>query len=375
MGLYESAKHQYQKMLAKKNAAEKERGSKVWVEEELCVDLGHDCGIRFGVIGTGHVFDRWMHDIKMLPASSGISVKGVAAGKSESASKKAQEFGIPVVYQDYSAMLADPEINAIYVATPNHLHAQHVIEALKAGKHVLCEKPIAVNTAELHRMMDEADKSGCFLMEGMWMRTLPMIRTLQKVVSEGIIGEVRFIETSCCNNDPPEQYPAMYSREKAGGALMDVGCYGLHFIKLFFEGEPEIKSSADLVDSGVDRTSIISLKYPKGTAVVAQSIGAAGGARAVLHGTEGSIEVPLFLQPDGFNVTDRSGYKTRYSYRDPREKRSIGYAHEILHFAEMVQSGRNESCLIPRNDTIAVAVQMEECRRQCGIRLSDEEER
>ncbi len=367
--LYDDAKRQYQKYLAKREAAEKERGETVVVSDTLGTAAVPLC---FGVIGTGHVFDRWMHDVQMLPASAGVRVKGVVAGRSDAAQKKAQQYDIPTVYPDYASMLQDEEIRAVYVATPNHLHREHVISALRAGKHVLCEKPIAVNTTELQEMYEAADAADCFLMEGMWMRTLPMIRELVKVVQSGEIGAVRCVETACCNSNSMEAFPALYSAEKAGGALMDIGCYGLHFVRLLFSGDPEMKGYAISSPTGVDHTSSVMLRYDDSVAVVTQSIGAAGGARAILHGTKGSIEVPLFLSPEGFTVTGMDGFKTHYRYEKEKEARPIGYAYEILHFAECISKGLRDSDLIPRSETLAVAAQTEQIRKENGIRLGGE---
>ena len=366
---YDSAKRQYQKHLEKRDAAEKERGKTVFVDDVLPPDAVPLC---FGVIGTGHVFDRWMHDMQMLPESSGVRVKGVVAGRSDTAQKKAQQYSIPTVYPDYAAMLQDQEIQAVYVATPNHLHKEHVIQALQAGKHVLCEKPIAVNTAELREMFDAADAADRFLMEGLWMRTLPMIRRLVSIIEAGEIGAVHYLETACCNSNNPENYPAMFSAEKAGGALMDVGCYGLHFVRLLLQGDPTLTSSTLLADSGVDHTSSAALRYADALAVVTQSIGVAGGAKAVLHGTAGSIEIPMFLSPEGFTVKALNGYQTHYRYEKEKKARPIGYAYEILHFAQCVNAGRRDSDLIPRGETFAVAGQMEQIRIQNGIRLGRE---
>ena len=366
---YDDAKRQYQKHLEKKAAAEKERGKTYEVQSLIPSVRTPVC---FGVVGTGHVFDRWMHDMQMIPAETGIWVKGIAAGKSDTAEKKAKQYGIGQVYPDYEAMLLDPEIQAVYVATPNHLHKEHSIRALRAGKHVLCEKPIAVNPAELREMYAAADQADRFLMEGLWMRTLPMILQLKELVKSGEIGAVRYIETACCNSNSPEAYPAMFSPEKAGGALMDVGCYGLHFIRLLLEGEPKLNSFAVCATTGVDHTSSALLQYEDALAVVTQSIGAAGGAKAVLHGTKGWIEVPLFLSPSGFTVTAVNGFKTYYKYDEEAQKRPIGYAYEILHFADCLSKNLRDSSLIPRSETLAVASQMEQIRRESGIALGSE---
>ena len=364
--LYDRIKHLYQIALEKRASAARARGTTVAVSRDLPFEATPLC---FGVIGTGHVFDRWMHDLQLLPASAGIHVKGIVAGHSDTAQKKAQKYGIGMVYPDYGSMLQDPDIQAVYVATPNHLHKTHVIQALQAGKHVLCEKPIAVNTDELREMFDAADGADRFLMEGLWMRTLPMIQELVKVVHSGVIGAIRYIDTSCCNSDDPEQFPSLFSATKAGGALMDVGCYGLHFIRLMINGEPALNSQTLSANFNVDHTSSALLRYENSLAVVTQSIGAAGGAKASLHGTKGSIEVPMFLSPEGFTVKAANGYQIHYIYEKGMRNRPIGYAYEILHFAQCIHAGLRNSDLIPRSETFAVARQMEQIRKKDGIKL------
>ena len=147
---------------------------------------------------------------------------------------------------------------------------------------------------------------------------------------------------------------------------MDVGCYGLHFVRLLLSGEPELNSHVLTADSGVDLTSTATLRYEDAVAVVTQSIGAAGGAKAVLHGTCGSVEIPMFLSPEGFTVKALNGFQTHYCYDRDKTNRPLGYAYEILHFAQCVHAGLRNSKLIPRSETLSVARQMEQIRKTAG---------
>lgn len=324
-----------------------------------------DRPLRFGVIGTGHVFDRWMHDLRLLPKDANINVRAVCSRDPDRIRDKAASFGIPLVYDSYEAMLADPQIDAVYVATPNHLHAAHSLQALRAGKHVLCEKPVCVTTDELTQVLNTARETGLLFMEGMWMRTLPMILRLQEVVASGAIGELRLIQTRCCNSNAPEQYPSLYSPAQAGGAMMDTGCYALHFARLFLPLTGSRTSfAAEYAPTGVDRSSTVTLSGGSILSMHYQSIGAAGGAQATLHGSEGSIEVPVFLFPEEFTLIPKSGQRTRYHYDLPKARRPIGYAYEILHFADLIRSGSTDPELIPHSDTIAVLQIMEQFRLQ-----------
>lgn len=373
-GIVSQAKRRYQRFLESKQRRLLEKPILREIPDELGCEAPADRPLRFGVIGAGKVFDRWMRDMLRIPAACGISVQALYDGSAELAKAKAAEYGIPRCCADWQELLTDPEIDAVYVATPNHLHASHAIDALSAGKHVLCEKPIARNSGELERMLEAAAAHDVLLMEGMWMRTVPLIRLLRRLVGEGIIGPVGYLSADCCNNDDPAVYPALFSPEKGGGALMDVGCYALHFAHLFFPGEPAIRASARPTETGVDLTSGAVLSFPEGIALLAQSLGCTGGARAVLHGTEGWIEIPRYLDsPSEFTIRFPGRQPIHYRYALPREKRPIGYAYEIVHFADCVRRGERSSGLIPTEETRLVAREMEEIRRQCGVRFAGEE--
>ena len=373
-GIVTQVKRRWQRSLENKRRRLLEKPVPREIPDELGCEVPADRPLRFGVIGAGKVFDRWMKDLLRVPEACGISVAGLYDGAPELARAKAETFGIPRCFSSYQELLADPEIDAVYVATPNHLHAPHAIEALAAGKHVLCEKPIAQNPAELERMLETAAAHDVFLMEGMWMRTVPLIRLLQRLVSEGIIGPVGCLSADCCNRYDPAANPTLFSPEKGGGALMDVGCYALHFAHLFFPGVPELRAAARPAETGVDLTSSAVLRFPEGIAVLTQSLGCTGGARAVLHGTKGWIEVPRYLDsPSEFTVHLQNQQPIRYRYALPREKRPIGYAYEIVHFADCLRRGERSCALIPTEETRLVAREMEEIRRQCGIRFAGEE--
>ena len=373
-GMVDQVKRRYQRFLENKQRRLLEKPVLREIPDELGCEVPADRPLRFGVIGAGKVFDRWMKDLLRIPAACGISVLGLYDGAPELARAKAETYGIPRCFSSYQELLADPEIDAIYVATPNHLHAPHACEALAAGKHVLCEKPIAQNPAELERMLETAAAHNVLLMEGMWMRTVPLIRLLRKLVGEGMIGTVRYLSADCCNNNDPAAYPALFSREKGGGSLMDVGCYALHFAHLFFSGIPALRAAAQSAETGVDLTSSAVLRFPEGIAVLTQSLGCVGGAKAVLHGTKGWIEIPRYLDsPSEFTVHLQNQAPIRYQYALPREKRPIGYACEIVHFADCLRRGERSCALIPTEETRLVVREMEEIRRQCGIRFAGEE--
>ena len=371
----EPAKRQYQKYLEVKKQKQLETPEYRQISDELRCESEPDQPLVFGVIGAGKVFDRWMWDFQRIPSKFRLEMRCLFDAVGENARAKATGFGIPVCCEQCEQLLSDKEVQAVYIATPNHLHAQYAIEALRAGKHVLCEKPIARSAAELAQMQAAAEEHNVILLEGMWMRTLPLMRTLQQIVDEGCIGKVGYLSADCCNNDDPAQYPSLFSLKRCGGALMDVGCYALHFAHLFFRGMPTIQASVKRADSGVDLTSTATLTFPDGIAVLTQSLGAAGGANAVLHGTDGWIHVPRYLDsPSEFTVYKPDGRRTVYRYARTRDRRPIGYAYEILCFADCIRSGAHNCVAIPAEATKLVTGELEQIRRSCGIFFDGENE-
>ena len=151
--LFNWAKRIYQRLLEKRILAKRRKGTTYYVPDDFRFEVITDKPFTFGIIGTGHVFDRWMHDMLMLPKEANIRVKGVCAGKSNTADEKAEKYGIPIVYKSYDEMLADPEIDAVYIATPNNLHGKNAVQALNAGKHVLCEKAFTANARQAEEVL------------------------------------------------------------------------------------------------------------------------------------------------------------------------------------------------------------------------------
>ena len=183
--------------------------------------------LRFGIVGTGGIAHRFAEAIKNVDEAELVAV---ASRKIETADKFADEFGIPLRFGSYEEMAQSDEIDCAYIATPHSLHKACSVLMLQGKKHVICEKPIAVNAKEAEEMFDCAEKNGCFLMEAMWARLVPGTIKLIDMINEGIIGEVRGVEGKFCYSfDEDEMGHHALKNENGGGSLLDVGVYGLAF--------------------------------------------------------------------------------------------------------------------------------------------------
>jgi predicted dehydrogenase len=214
--------------------------------------------LRIGTLGSARITEKAL----LTPAARlpGVTVAAVAARDYERAEALALRHGIPKAYGGYAELLADPDIDAVYNPLPNSLHAPWTLEAIAAGKHVLCEKPFASNASQAAAVADAAAASGLVVMEAMHYRYHPLIKRLRDITQE--FGPVRHVQcwTNFVISDPGD---IRYHRDLGGGALMDGGCYALDFLRLF--GEPSVTAALADPASGVDRSMAVRLAFPGDT--------------------------------------------------------------------------------------------------------------
>jgi D-xylose 1-dehydrogenase (NADP+, D-xylono-1,5-lactone-forming) len=216
--------------------------------------------LRWGVLSTARI-NRQV--IPGLQTAEGSEVMAIASRDRAAATDAAQEYGIPGAHGSYAALLADPEIDAVYIPLPNALHLPWAERALEAGKHVLCEKPLGRRSGEVERAFELAERTDRLLMEGFMYRHHPQTETLLGLVAEGRVGALRTITASFGFN---LQGAANIRLDASldGGALMDVGCYCVHAIRQI-AGEPEAVQAVQIVtDDGVDVTIAGALRMPEG---------------------------------------------------------------------------------------------------------------
>lgn len=252
--------------------------------------------LRWGILGCARISRRGL--IPGIRDSRTGTLAALGSRDPELASKWADEFGIPRAYGRYEDVLADPEIDAVYIPLPNELHAPWVTAAADAGKNVLCEKPLALDAAEARRMAEHCRLRGVLLMEAFMWRHQPRSLELRAKVAGGAIGELRLVR--CSFSFPIEPGDWRLDSSRGGGALWDVGCYGVNTARFFAGQEPEtIEGLARFGPSGVDMTLAAALRFPRGV-VASIDCSFEQPFRCVyeLVGTKGVIEVPdAYLPP------------------------------------------------------------------------------
>jgi len=230
-----------------------------------------------------------------------VEVSAIASRDAGLAQATASELGIPRAHGSYEALLADPEVDAVYIPLPNNLHRQWTVVAARAGKHVLCEKPLAMTAADAQAMVGECRAHGVQLMEAFMYRQHPSWRTTVELVESGRIGELTAVDSwfSYYNDDPTN---IRNIAEAGGGALYDIGCYNINLSRLLFKGEPLRVQSAVRRDPamGVDVVTSAILEFERGIATFTVSTRVETDQRVHIYGTRGriSIGIPFNIPPD-----------------------------------------------------------------------------
>jgi predicted dehydrogenase len=286
--------------------------------------------VRWGVLGAAKIALT-----KVIPGMQGTAscdVVAIASRDADRASAAAERAGVERSYGTYEALLADPDIEAVYIPLPNHLHAEWTIKAAQAGKHVLCEKPLALTAAEAQTMVDACRDADVLLMEAFMYRLHPSWLQVRELVDSGRIGELRAIQGvfSYTNRDPAD---IRNVPEYGGGALMDIGCYPINVARMLFGSEPTGVQSAIHRDPefGIDDLTSAVLDFAGRQATFTCSTQLEPDQWIVLMGTTGRIlvEIPFNIPPDRSTrlVITESGRR-----HDP--------AHEVIEVAAADQYGR-----------------------------------
>jgi predicted dehydrogenase len=293
--------------------------------------------LRLGILGAARIAPMALvAPARRVPEAT---VLAVAARDVDRAHRFAGRHGIPRVHPSYEALLADPDVDAVYVPLPNSLHARWTVRAFEAGKHVLCEKPLAATVAEARQMADAAARAGRVLMEAFHYRYHALFARVRAILDAGEIGRVRHVETHLCI---PLLRPGdiRYRRDLAGGAVMDVGCYTIHMIRHLAGAEPEVvEAHGEWTRGGVDRCMSARLQFADGrTARFTCSLLSAWLVRATarVEGTDGVVSV---LNPVLPQLYHRLRVVTPAGRRSERVAGAPTYDAQLRAFVAAVRDG------------------------------------
>jgi predicted dehydrogenase len=319
--------------------------------------------IKWGIIGCGGIASMFATSLQALETGTLLAGASRTPGR---ATEFAEKHGMERAYTDYEALVADPDVDAVYIATTHNFHHENIKLCLENGKHVLCEKPFTVNAFQTLELIELAKSKGLFMMEAVWTRFLPAIGKLKELLAEGVVGEVRTVKAdfSIEGGFAPEH--RLRNKALAGGALLDLGIYPITFASIVFGEQPSrIQSSAVVGDTGVDDRSFYLFDYEDGRrAMLSSSFTHSAPTEGIVCGTEGYIRVPGFLWATQIQV-HRTGEEVEF-FDDPYGE-GENFRFEIEHAMECIATGKLESDILPLSETLAVMQTMDTLRAQWGL--------
>lgn len=329
--------------------------------------------IKWGLMGAGQIVERW---IKGARQSEDMEIAAVASRSSENAGKAAQKYDIPCA-MTYRELAERPDIDVVYVPVPHNAHKELALLAMEHGKSVLVEKPAAVNAAEWRQMTECAQKSGVFLMEAMWTRFFPLVKTIKGLLNNDGIGAVRAVNVAFSFRALGHlNGPRLFDPNQAGGGLLDTGVYNLHFCDMIFDRPPMELTGFAAIDTDechikVDEQAMYLANYTGGAlASMASGIRTDMIDTAFIYGTCGRIVLPSFWKPTHMTVTIGG---TEKSYSVPVAQRvdgveDEGFQYEIAHVNSCLREGLTESPVMTWRKTQQVLEQCDCLRSQWGLK-------
>ncbi|WP_164234482.1 Gfo/Idh/MocA family protein [Microbacterium hydrocarbonoxydans] len=325
-------------------------------------------GLRWGILATGGIAGAFASDLR----TAGLDLVAVGSRSQESADAFARRFDIPRAHASYEALVADPDVDIVYVSTPHPMHHENARLALEAGKHVLVEKPFTLNRAEAEDLRILAAERGLLVMEAMWARYLPHMARIREIVAAGTLGEIRAVSadhTQLLPDDPAHRLNAL---ELGGGALLDLGIYPISFVWDVLGAPTSIRAVGRLIDTGADAEVATVMTHEGGAiSTTLSSSRAAGPNVASIVGTAARIEIDtVWYSPTTFRVILPDG--TVAEEFASSEVAGRGMEYQARAAERFVRDGLLDSDVLPIAESVAIMGTLDEIRAQIGVRYPQE---
>lgn len=322
--------------------------------------------IRWGVLSTGGIAKVVTEAIQFLEDAEVVAVGSRTA---EAAEEFGNRYNIPHRHASYEALASDPDVDAIYIATPHNLHKENALLSLAGGKAVLLEKPFTVNAQEAAEVINFAREKNLFVMEAMWSRFIPLMGKLREMLAEGVIGEIRMFHTDCSIRIPYNPKSRMFDLNLAGGALLDSGIYPFSMASMVMGKPTSVVSQAFIGESGADEQAAAVLKYPGGKlSILSTAIRTAGPQEMLIRGTEGYIRISGWQRATKLTIT-RPGQAD--------EVVEMGYEgngknYQVAEVMRCMRAGLIESPVMPLSETLDIMSTLDAVRAPWGLKYPGE---
>lgn len=322
---------------------------------------------RWGILGTGWIATMFAQDLRQ----SGRTMSAVGSRSQAQADRFAAEFGIAHAHASYEALVADPDVDIIYVATPHPLHFANARMALSAGKHVLMEKPFTLNAREAEEIVAFAEARGLVILEAMWTRFLPHMIRVREIVSSGALGTIRSVIADHTQDLPDDPAHRLNNLALGGGALLDLGIYPVSLAWDILGGPQSIQATATFKATGADAQVATLFKYAGGAVAVTLSASdSAGPNRATILGTEGWIDIDaVWYKPSSFRVYDS---KNRMTEEFTSTVAGLGRQFQADEMERLISAGLTAGTIMPPTESVAIMRTLDTIRSQIGLRYPNE---
>lgn len=325
--------------------------------------------IKWGIIGPGSISRKFATGLHSVMDAT---LHAVASRSIDKAQSFADEFGAQMAYGSYEELVNDDEVDVVYIGTPHPFHHPQTLLCLNHGKHVLCEKPFAVNASQAREMVELARDKNLFLMDAVWTRYFPIMVKLRELLADGIIGDVMLVQVDFgfrTSQIMPDH--RLYNPELAGGALLDVGIYPVQLASMIYGKQPaDIISQVTIGSTGVDELSVSVFKYSDyEMATITTGIRLMTPHEARIMGTNGIISIPDWWHPTEMTVQAQEQPAEIYSI--PLE--GNGYNYEASEVGRCIRINLTESDIMPLDETIAIIETMDRMRQQWGLQYPMED--
>ena len=323
--------------------------------------------IRWGILATGWIAELFVKDLLL----TGHHVTAVGSRSQAKADQFAKAFGIPVAHGSYEALVADPNVDIIYIATPHPQHAAAAKLALNAGKHILVEKAFTLNAIEAAEVVDLAQSKGLVAMEAMWTRFLPHMLRLREIIAVGTLGQIRSVTADHRQSLPDDPAHRLNDLALGGGALLDLGIYPISFTWDILGKPAVIKATASFRETGADVQVATVFSYASGAmATTLSASDSAGPNRAAVVGTKGRIDIDrVWYAPTTFTVYDNANTVIEQFDGSVQGR---GMQFQADEAERLIKAGLTSGTILPAAETVQIMQTLDEIRAQIGLRYPQE---
>ncbi|OGV39579.1 MAG: hypothetical protein A2X48_13085 [Lentisphaerae bacterium GWF2_49_21] len=325
--------------------------------------------IKWGIIGTGKIANRFADALSNLEDAG---MAAVASRSMDTGKAFAAKYGIATVHVGYENLVADPEIDVVFIGTPHIFHLRDALMCFQAGKHVLCEKPLTLNAEQAEKMIAAAREKKVFLMEAMWTRFFPIHVKIRELLVKQALGKLRMLQVNFCYCAPDDLENRFFNHELGGGVLMDAGSYGISFATSLFGPPAETTAIADFGPTGVDFQSSCLLRHKNGEiSTIATSMISPDVKNATIVGEKGRIDIDsAWYKPTGMTVSIDCSEPQRFDF--PLPEGYNGYEYEAEEVMNCIRAGKTESAIMPLDETLSIMRTLDKARSQIGLEYPGE---